>query len=209
MSAVQQTISRRSFALLNEKYSAARLTRGWLINYKKDKLIISMLYKNRKNYYTFFIVYIIALIILDQVTKYIARATLSAGDVDIIPGVLKLQLLYNTGAAFSILTGKTIVFYILTPVVAAIVIYFFIKLPFDKKYLKFAVVLSSLVAGAAGNYIDRVVFHQVTDFIYFSLINFPIFNVADIYVTLSVIFLLIFLIFGISDDDLAKWIKRG
>lgn len=166
-----------------------------------------MLYKDKKKYYTFFILYIIILIIIDQITKYIARVNLSSGDVDIIPGLLKLQLLYNTGAAFSILTEKTFVFYIVTPIVAAIVIYFFIKLPFEKKYLKMAFCLSTLVAGAAGNYIDRIAFHQVTDFIYFSLINFPIFNVADIYVTLSVIFLLIFLIFGMSDDDLAKWIK--
>lgn len=168
-----------------------------------------MLYNNRKRYYFFFIIYIILLIILDQVTKYAARVNLSAGDVDIIPGVLKLQLLYNTGAAFSILTEKTFVFYIVTPVVAAIVIYFFAKLPFERKYLKMAFCLSTLVAGAAGNYIDRIAFHQVTDFIYFSLINFPIFNVADIYVTLSVIFLLIFLIFGMSDDDLAAWVKKS
>ncbi|MQN01500.1 MAG: signal peptidase II [Lachnospiraceae bacterium] len=164
--------------------------------------------KSKKNYYTFFILYIIALIILDQLTKLAARTALSGGDIDLIPGVLELHLLYNTGAAFSMLTGKSIVFYILTPVISAVIIYFFIRLPFEKKYMPMAFVLSSLVAGAVGNYIDRVAFGKVTDFIYFSIINFPVFNVADIYVTLSVIFLLILILFKYKDEDLSVWIKK-
>ncbi|MBQ1917173.1 MAG: signal peptidase II [Lachnospiraceae bacterium] len=164
---------------------------------------------SKKRYYSLFIIYMAVLVIFDQITKLIARTTLSAGDIYIIPGVLQLHLLYNTGAAFSILTGKTIVFYVLTPVIAAvIIIYFFIRLPFEKKYLPMAFVLTSLVAGAAGNYIDRLVFSKVTDFIYFSIINFPVFNVADIYVTISVIVLLVLILFYYKDEELSAWIKK-
>ncbi len=163
---------------------------------------------SKKRYYSLFIIYMAVLVIFDQITKLIARTTLSAGDIDIIPGVLQLHLLYNTGAAFSILTGKTIVFYVLTPVIAAVIIYFFIRLPFEKKYLPMAFVLTSLVAGAAGNYIDRLVFSKVTDFIYFSIINFPVFNVADIYVTISVIVLLVLILFYYKDEELSAWIKK-
>lgn len=163
---------------------------------------------SKKRYYSLFIIYTAVLVIFDQITKLIARTTLSAGDIDIIPGVLQLHLLYNTGAAFSILTGKTIVFYVLTPVIAAVIIYFFIRLPFVKKYLPMAFVLTSLVAGAAGNYIDRLVFSKVTDFIYFSIINFPVFNVADIYVTISVIVLLVLILFYYKDEELSAWIKK-
>ncbi len=163
---------------------------------------------SKKRYYSLFIIYMAVLVIFDQITKLIARTTLSAGDIDIIPGVLQLHLLYNTGAAFSILTGKTIVFYVLTPVIAAVIIYFFIRLPFVKKYLPMAFVLTSLVAGAAGNYIDRLVFSKVTDFIYFSIINFPVFNVADIYVTVSVIVLLVLILFYYKDEELSAWIKK-
>ena len=163
---------------------------------------------SKKRYYSLFIIYMAALVFFDQITKLIARTTLSAGDIDIIPGVLQLHLLYNTGAAFSILTGKTIVFYVLTPVIAAVIIYFFIRLPFEKKYLPMAFVLTSLVAGAAGNYIDRLVFSKVTDFIYFSIINFPVFNVADIYVTISVIVLLVLILFYYKDEELSAWIKK-
>lgn len=163
---------------------------------------------SKKRYYSLFIIYMAALVFFDQITKLIARTTLSAGDIDIIPGVLQLHLLYNTGAAFSILTGKTIVFYVLTPVIAAVIIYFFIRLPYVKKYLPMAFVLTSLVAGAAGNYIDRLVFSKVTDFIYFSIINFPVFNVADIYVTISVIVLLVLILFYYKDEELSAWIKK-
>lgn len=164
--------------------------------------------KSKKSWYSFFVIYLIILVAFDQITKLIARTTLSSGDVDIIPGVLQLHLLFNTGAAFSILTGKTILFYILTPVVAAIIIYLFIRLPFEKRYLPLAFVLASLVAGAVGNYIDRIAFRQVTDFIYFSIINFPIFNVADIYVTISVIVLLVLILFYYKDEELSAWIKK-
>lgn len=163
---------------------------------------------SKKRYYSLFIIYMAVLVFFDQITKLIARTTLSAGDIDIIPGVLQLHLLYNTGAAFSILTGKTIVFYVLTPVIAAVIIYFFIRLPLVKKYLPMAFVLTSLVAGAAGNYIDRLVFSKVTDFIYFSIINFPVFNVADIYVTISVIVLLVLILFYYKDEELSAWIKK-
>ena len=61
-------------------------------------------------------------------------------------------------------------------------------------------VLTFIFAGAIGNFIDRVVNSYVTDFIYFSLINFPVFNVADIYVTCGVILLFIILIFCVDDD---------
>lgn len=164
--------------------------------------------KSKKIYYSFFIIYVIMLIIVDQLTKYIVRVNLADGDLIIIPGVLQLHLLFNTGAAFSILTGKTLFFYILTPIVACVIIVFFLKLPLEKKYQPMAFCLATLVAGAFGNYIDRLAFGKVTDFIYFSLINFPVFNVADIYVTLSVIFMLILILFKYKDEDLSKWLKK-
>ena len=164
--------------------------------------------KSKKIYYSFFIIYVIMLIILDQLTKHIVRVNLTDADLDIIPGVLQLHLLFNTGAAFSILTGKTLFFYILTPIVACAVLVFFLKLPLETKYKPMAFCLATLMAGAFGNYIDRLAFGKVTDFIYFSLINFPVFNVADIYVTLSVIFMLILILFKYKDEDLSKWLKK-
>ena len=61
--------------------------------------------------------------------------------------------------------------------------------------------LYDLFVGAVGNLIDRVWHHYVVDFIYFSLINFPVFNVADIYVTCGVICLFILILFVYSDQQ--------
>ena len=64
-------------------------------------------------------------------------------------------------------------------------------------------VLVFLSAGAAGNLIDRVSLHYVRDFIYFSLIDFPVFNVADIYVTCSVFVLAYLIVFHYREEDLS------
>ena len=64
-------------------------------------------------------------------------------------------------------------------------------------------ILIFLIAGAIGNFIDRILYHYVIDFIYFSLINFPVFNVADIYVTCSVFVLFILILFVYSEDELS------
>ena len=68
--------------------------------------------------------------------------------------------------------------------------------------------LAILCAGAVGNLIDRIMHRYVIDFIYFSVINFPIFNVADIYVTVSVILLIILVLFHYKDTDLQKIFGR-
>ena len=75
-------------------------------------------------------------------------------------------------------------------------------MPKSKKFLPLNYIIVFLIAGAVGNYIDRIINHYVVDFIYFSLINFPVFNVADCYVTVSVIILFILILFFYKDEDL-------
>ena len=76
------------------------------------------------------------------------------------------------------------------------------KLPQEKKYVPLKVCLTLICAGAAGNFIDRVAMGYVVDFLYFKLIDFPIFNVADCYVTVSTIALAFLLFRYYSDEDL-------
>jgi len=79
----------------------------------------------------------------------------------------------------------------------------FYKLPKTRRFLPLFAVLTVLTAGAVGNFYDRFLNHYVVDFIYVSLINFPVFNVADIYVTVSVaVFLLLYLLYY-KDEDFA------
>ncbi len=80
--------------------------------------------------------------------------------------------------------------------------YVLIKTPYQKKYIKLHITLVFIASGAIGNLIDRIRYDYVVDFLYFSLINFPIFNVADIYVTLSSIMLASLLLFVYKESDL-------
>ena len=151
------------------------------------------------------VLFIVLLIILDQITKIVAVHFLGGGQkVILIPGVLEFTLIHNSGAAFGILQNAMLFFFIITA--AALVMIFFIlsRTPSARRYLPMRLCLYFIAAGAVGNLIDRAVFSYVRDFIYFSLINFPVFNVADIYVTLSVIFMLILILFKYKDEDLSK-----
>ena len=76
----------------------------------------------------------------------------------------------------------------------------------QKKFVYLDYIIVFLIAGAIGNYIDRIMNNYVVDFIYFSLINFPVFNVADCYVTVSVILLLILIMWYYTDEDLVLYL---
>ena len=142
------------------------------------------------------------LVFLDQLTKKMAVGMLAGKpSFVLINGVLELSYVENTGAAFSILEGKMIVFYIITLLIGGGIVYFMIKMPKYGKYLVMYYTFAVLLAGALGNLIDRVLYHYVVDFIYFSLINFPVFNVADIYVTCTVFLVLILILFYYSEDE--------
>lgn len=146
---------------------------------------------------------IIFLGLIDQFTKLLAVEKLKdSADFIIIPGVLQLHYLENTGAAFSLLEGKQTLFGIITPILLVALVVVLFKMPQDKKYLCLDYIIIFIIAGAIGNYIDRMSNKYVVDFIYFSLINFPVFNVADIYVTCSVFVLLIVILFVYKDEDL-------
>ena len=168
------------------------------MNKNKKKILVVMLP----------VIMIAVLVIFDQVTKYLAVIFLKGNDPFVmIPGGLELHYLENTGAAFGMLKDQQWFFWILTAVflAAAFIVYRF--LPKTKRFIPLTAVIMVLVSGAIGNFIDRIMHKYVIDFIYFKFINFPIFNVADIYVTLSVIFLLILLFFYYKEDDF-KAIKQ-
>lgn len=126
-----------------------------------------------------------AAVVLDQLTKAWARTALAAGPVPFIPGVLNLQLVMNTGAAFSIGSGSTWVFVLLALAICAGCTYWVIR---EKGMgLPLACALGAVAGGGVGNLIDRVAAGQVTDFFATAFIDFPVFNVADIFVTCGVV----------------------
>ncbi len=145
---------------------------------------------------------VILLIVFDHWTKWLAIERLGGNDLDLLPGILKLHYLQNTGAAFSILEGQQVFFLILTPLLILCIMAFALTTPITKRFLPLQITYCFLISGAIGNFIDRVVQGYVTDFIYFCLIDFPVFNVADIYVTLSIVSLIFLVLFIYKDEEL-------
>jgi len=149
------------------------------------------------------ILYFIVLIFLDQLTKYIARQSLGDGkSFPIIKDVLELTLHKNDGAVWGILSGKVVFLAVFTVIILAVIILVYFRIPDTKRYRPLLLIIVFIISGAIGNLIDRVHFHYVTDFIYFKLIDFPVFNVADCYVTLSAIILLLVTLFYYKDDEM-------
>lgn len=142
------------------------------------------------------------LVAIDQITKQLALKNLAGkAPVDIIKNVLQLTYLRNDGAAWGIFSGKQWFFIILTVALMILIMYILIRMPFTRKYLPLRIIVETLMAGALGNFIDRVANGYVHDFIYFKIIDFPVFNFADICVSLSMIALVIMILFKFKNND--------
>ncbi len=145
-------------------------------------------------------------VIADQWTKHWAVATLQGNDPQwLLGGTLRFHYLENHGAAFGLLQGQTFLFALFTVVVVAGLLFFLWR--YHKKTLWLAVAIGLILGGAVGNLIDRMSTGYVVDFIEVDLVaffHFPIFNVADIGVTIGV-FLLAILLLIIPERE---WGKR-
>ena len=122
----------------------------------------------------------------DQLTKYLAASTLKGtSGISLIPHVFELFYLENRGAAFGIFANRQWFFIMIALVILAVAIYIYILLPQDRYYHPLRLCALLVGAGAIGNMIDRIVHHYVIDF--------PVFNVADCYVVIGAVLLILLL----------------
>jgi len=150
------------------------------------------------------LIYFIVLVSFDQLVKFWIRATIMNKEpIIIIPKILKLQYHQNSGAVWGILPDKASYLSIFTFIIMAGIIFVYMKIPEGKKYNVLKLLIVFILAGAVGNLIDRISLGYVVDFIYFEIINFPLFNLADTYLTFSSIILFLLAIFYYKDDDFA------
>lgn len=145
---------------------------------------------------------------LDQLTKSLAVSHLKGkAAFPVIDGIFELQYLENHGAAFGVMQNQRGLLLGFTIIILVLLALLYLKLPFTKRYLPLRVAGVLIGAGAVGNMIDRLAQGYVIDFLYFKLIDFPVFNVADCYVVTAA-FLAFFLIgFYYKDEDFA-FLKR-
>ena len=141
--------------------------------------------------------------LLDQLTKaLVVRYIPYLGTVPLIPGVVHLTYVKNTGAAFSMFEGMRWLF------LALVLVYFAaMGLLIGKGILRKPAELWSLAAiggGALGNAVDRVVSGKVTDMIEPEFIRFAVFNVADIFITCGAVCLIVYMLFFDRDSGVSK-----
>lgn len=151
----------------------------------------------------FALISFILLILFDQWTKSLAVANLMNQEpFVIVKDVFQLRYLENRGAAFGMMQGQQ-TFFVISALIAVVVItYVYFKLPWEKRFHPLRAVVLFIAAGAVGNLIDRLILGYVVDFFYFELIDFPIFNVADIYVTCATVILALLILFYYKEDEL-------
>ncbi len=141
---------------------------------------------------TFIFIVSLILTIIDQLSKVIVIKYLTIGhSIKLIPNFFYLTYTHNTGAAFSILTGKRL-FLIMIVIIIIILLFNYLKKNTPQSKIS-KIAFSLVIGGALGNLIDRLIRGYVVDFLDFKIIgyNFPIFNLADIFVTIGIFLLLI------------------
>jgi len=139
---------------------------------------------------------------LDQYTKYLAITYLPGNPITIVEGVFQLRYLENRGAAFGLMQNQQGFFLVVGIVALLFITYLYIRMPQTKRFCLLRVCMISITTGAIGNMIDRVRLQYVIDFLYFELIDFPIFNVADIFATVATFGLVILLLFYYKEEDI-------
>lgn len=153
------------------------------------------------------IVLLLLLLAADQFTKYLAWMNLAGtSGIRLIPGVFELYYVENRGAAFGMLNNCQVLFVVIAVIILAISVYTYIHLPESSHYHFLRIVCITIAAGASGNMIDRLARGYVTDFLYFSLIDFPVFNLADCYVCVGagLAVLLLFTVYRTEDFAFLK-----
>ena len=146
---------------------------------------------------------LVILTLVDQFSKlFITRNFFVGEEREVIKNVFSIEYIRNTGAAWGMFPNGTIFFIIFSLIVCIGLLVLFNKTPKEKKYNYLSMVIIILVSGAVGNLIDRCFRKYVVDFFYFKLIDFLVFNVADIYVTVAAIMLILLIMFYYKEDDI-------
>lgn len=149
---------------------------------------------------------LVALIVaLDQFTKYLVASGMSVGEtIPVISWLFDLHYVRNSGMAWSMFEGARWIFVVLT-----VLVFIIIVIAVKKKWLVGKVQLISIaviLGGAVGNMIDRIATGEVVDMIRVTFMNFPVFNVADCFISCGAVVLAFDIIFG---DMIRKRKKSG
>ena len=149
------------------------------------------------------LVFVLLLAALDQVSKYLACVHLMFGeDIVVLKNIFSLTYHENAGAAFGLFQGGRWFFLVFAVIIVGIIAYYYKNLPDGRVYscIRFSLIL--ILAGAVGNSVDRLINGYVVDFLQFDFINFPIFNVADVFVVCGTFLMAVMVLFFVKEEDM-------
>jgi len=133
-------------------------------------------------------------VLLDQITKILISTSIVYGDsVSILGNILRFTYIKNPGMAFGIQVGNRVFFTAFALIASIVILVYLFRLKPENFLPRFA--LASILGGAIGNLIDRLAYKEVIDFIDIRIIRWPVFNIADVAVTLGMILLIAYVIF--------------
>ena len=148
----------------------------------------------------FYAILAAALVVLDQIVKYLVRANIDLGaSIPFIPYVMDLTYVQNTGAAFSILRQHTWLLTLTSAVVVLVMCWLIVKGFFKNRLGLWSAAL--VLAGGVGNLIDRAIFGFVTDMFQTTFMEFAVFNVADCCITIGVPLLFLYVWLYVGRDE--------
>ncbi|NLJ41633.1 MAG: signal peptidase II [Clostridiales bacterium] len=146
------------------------------------------------------IVIVLLIVIADQLTKYLASIHLKQITTkELVKGVFNLTYVENSGAAFGILQNQRWIFIVLTVLICGGIIYFLATQSSTDLMLRLS--LAMILGGAIGNLIDRIRLGYVIDMLHFTLIDFPVFNIADSFVVVGTILLACYTLFPVTKSE--------
>lgn len=158
--------------------------------------------KIKRNLWLLYLVLVLVLISADQWLKWWVATTIPQnGYRQFLPGIMGLTNLRNDGAAWSLLEGKQW-FFAIVSVVAIVVLIFLMHHYSGRQWVELS--LSLIFAGTIGNFIDRLRFGYVVDMFQLLPVNFPVFNIADICLTVGVIILVIIVLLEKDDEPIGN-----
>ena len=144
---------------------------------------------------------LILLIVLDRLTKFISFYYCENANIVLIKDYIEITYTKNAGGALGILNNQRFFFIFIAVLFICLILFFLFAMPNDKKFNALHIWVSFILAGIIGNMVDRCIYGNVIDIIYISKVDFPVFNLSDIYISLGIIFTIIIVLFRLKEKD--------
>jgi len=142
----------------------------------------------------------VIIIIIDQVTKLMIKNYMQLSEsISLIGNVIRLTYIKNPGMAFGILIGGKLFYTVFASLACVVILIYLFRLKPENFWARFA--LASILGGAVGNLIDRLMYSEVVDFIDIRVIRWPVFNFADIAITIGMVILIAVVVFEKNREE--------